>query len=81
LREGNQDRYILVKTLETFPRTYIKKLIKDAYANSISKVKDERQIRNGLTITKSVSAKKRTAGGKKKTVEEKKKRERKNAGR
>ena len=81
LGEGNQDRYILVKTLETFPRTYIKKLIKDAYANSISKVKDERQIRNGLTITKSVSAKKRTAGGKKKTVEEKKKRERKNAGR
>ena len=56
--EGNQYRYILVKSLDTFPKTYIKKLIKEAYANSLSKVKDEKQIRSGLTITKSISAKK-----------------------
>ena len=71
--EGNQYRYILVKSLDTFPKTYIKKLIKEAYANSLSKVKDEKQIRSGLTITKSISAKKRTTKGAKKTIQKKKK--------
>jgi hypothetical protein len=71
LGEGNQYRYILVKTLGTFPKTYIKKLIREAYINSLSKVKDEKQIHNGLTITKSVSSKKRTTT--KKTIEKKKK--------
>lgn len=59
LGEGNQYRYILVKSIDEFPRTYIKKLIKEAYKNSLSKVKDEKQKRNGLTITKSISKKKR----------------------
>src|SRR5215203_3094077 len=45
---GNQYRYVLVKTLDTFPKTYIKKLIKEAYHISLVKVKDEKQIRNGL---------------------------------
>jgi hypothetical protein len=35
-------------------------LIANAYDNSLSKVKDKGQIRNGLTITKSISDKKRT---------------------
>ena len=60
--EGNQYRYILVPDLKEFPKTYIKKLVKEAYANSLAKVKDEKQIKHGLTITKSVSAKKRKSG-------------------
>jgi hypothetical protein len=58
--EGNQYRYILVNDKKDFPKTYIKKLLKEAYANSLAKVKDEKQIVHGLTITKSVSAKKRS---------------------
>lgn len=60
LGEGNQYRYILVTDRNKFPKTYIKKLIKEAYANSLGKVKDAKQMREGLTITKSVSAVKRT---------------------
>jgi len=59
LGEGNQYRYILVNKKTDFPKTYIKKLVKEAYANSLAKVKDEKQILHGLTFTKSVSAKKR----------------------
>ena len=59
LGQGNQYRYILVDSFETFPKTYIRKLMADAYANSCRKIKDEKQIRQGLTITKSISVKKR----------------------
>ncbi len=59
LGEGNQYRYILVKDKKDFPKTYIKKLLKEAYANSLAKVKDKKQIKKGETITKSISAKKR----------------------
>lgn len=58
--QGNQYRYILVDSIESFPKRYIKKLIAEAYVNSLSKEKDKGQIKNGLTITKSVSKKKRT---------------------
>jgi len=58
--EGNQYRYLLVEDVKKFPKTYIKKLLKEAYANSLAKVKDQKQIRNGETIVKSISAKKRT---------------------
>jgi hypothetical protein len=57
--EGNQYRYLLVTDLETFPKTYLSKLMKDAFANSMAKVKDKSQLREGLTITKSVSSTKR----------------------
>jgi hypothetical protein len=57
--EGNQYRYILVDRFENFPVRYVKKLVADAYANSLSKVKDKNQIVSGLTITKSISVKKR----------------------
>lgn len=57
--EGNQYRYILVTDKNKFPKTYIKKLVKEAYANSLAKVKDKKQIMNGQTIVKSVSVKKR----------------------
>ena len=59
LGQGNQYRYILVKDKKDFPKTYIKKLLKEAYANSLAKVKDKRQLFEGMTITKSVSEKKR----------------------
>jgi len=59
LGEGNQYRYILVPDKNKFPKAYIKKLVKEAYANSLAKVKDKKQIVNGQTIVKSISAKKR----------------------
>lgn len=58
--EGNQYRYILVKSKPGFPKAYIKKLVKEAYKNSLSKVKDKSQLCEGKTIVKSVSEKKRT---------------------
>src|SRR5271170_496147 len=60
LGEGNQYRYILVPDLDEFPKTYIKQLVKEAYANSLAKVKDPKQIMHGATITKAVSSGKRT---------------------
>lgn len=67
--QGNQYRYILVTSKKDFPKTYIKKLLKDAYTNSLAKVKDPKQLEEGLTITKSISAVKRV----KKPLEKKKK--------
>jgi hypothetical protein len=59
--EGNQYRYILVKDINKFPKVYIKKLLKEAYTNSLGKVKDKTQIMKGEIITKSVSPVKRAA--------------------
>jgi hypothetical protein len=61
LGEGNQYRYILVKSISDFPKTYIKRLLKEACANSLAKVKDKKQLKRGVTITKSISMKKRPA--------------------
>ena len=68
--QGNQYRYILVKSIAEFPKTYMKNLLKEAYANSMAKVKDKKQIMHGNTITKSISTKKREL--KKKTIKKKK---------
>ena len=59
LGNGNQYRYLLVTGKKEFPKTYIKKLVKEAYANSLAKIKDPTQIMYGNTITKSISVKKR----------------------
>jgi hypothetical protein len=56
---GNQYRYILVKDKDSFPKTYMKKLIKEAFANSMLKVKDPKQLMESKTIVKSVSEVKR----------------------
>ena len=40
----------------------MEELLAEAYTNSLSKVKDKALIRNGLTIMKSISDKKRTSG-------------------
>jgi len=69
LGDGNQYRYILVKDKKNFPKAYITKLVNAAHANSLAKVEDRKQIRQGATIVKSVSTKKRKAGRK---VQEKK---------
>src|SRR6266702_5363477 len=58
--EGNQYRYVLVKSREDFPKAYIKKLVKEAYTNSLAKVKDKTQLMRGATITKSISTAKRS---------------------
>lgn len=56
---GKQYRYILVTSEKEFPKPYMKKLLKEAWINSLAKVKDPRQITQGQTITKSISVKKR----------------------
>ncbi len=58
--EGNQYRYLLVPDLDKFPRKYITQLVKEAYANSLMKVKGKGLMLEGQTIVKSVSKKKRT---------------------
>jgi len=60
LGEGNQYRYVLVKSREDFPKAYIKKLVREAYTNSLAKVKDKTQLMRGATITKSISTAKRS---------------------
>ncbi|MEO8149707.1 MAG: hypothetical protein ABI723_18860 [Bacteroidia bacterium] len=59
LGKGNQYRYIIIKSKNDFPKTYIKKLLKEAYTNSLMKVKDKNQMMKGQTIVKSISAKKK----------------------
>lgn len=61
--EGNQYRYLLVTDIKKFPKAYMKKLVNEAYLNSLSKVKDPKLISGGRTIVKSVSEKKRPAKG------------------
>src|SRR5689334_17264018 len=69
LGQGNQYRYILIKSKADFPKIYIKKLVKEAYANSFAKVKDAKQLMRGKTIVKSISSAKRSKknSGKKKS--------------
>jgi len=59
LGNGKQYRYILVNDINDFPATYINDLIKQAYQNSLKKVKDPNRIQQGLTLVKSISEKKR----------------------
>jgi hypothetical protein len=59
LGQGNQYRYLLVKNRKDFPKAYIKKLLKEAYSNSLAKVKDNNQLMEGKTIIKSVPVAKR----------------------
>ena len=59
LGKGNQYSYILVKNKNEFPKAYIKRLLKEAFTNSMLKVKDPKQIMESKTIVKSVSAAKR----------------------
>jgi hypothetical protein len=60
--KGNQYRYLLVKDKIEFPKTYIKKLMKEAFVNSLAKVKDSKQLMEAKTIVKSISSAKRKKG-------------------
>ena len=60
LGKGNQYRYILVESKASFPKAYITKLVKEAYSNSVSKVKEAKQFMEGKTIVKSISPVKRS---------------------
>jgi len=62
LGKGNQYRYIIVKEQKDLPKPYIKKLLKEAYANSLAKVKDKKEIVHGKTIVKSISPIKKRPG-------------------
>jgi hypothetical protein len=57
--EGSLYRKISIKSENDFPKTQIKKLLKEAHANSLARLKDGKQVLKGVTITKSISAKKR----------------------
>jgi hypothetical protein len=65
LGKGNQYRYILVTDRKSFPKPYMKKLVHEAYAVSLSKVKDKEQLVRGLTIVKSISEKKQSGKARK----------------
>lgn len=56
---GNQYRYCLVKNKKDFPKVYLKSLMQEAYAYSLSLIKDPKQIMQSKTIVKSVSSAKR----------------------
>jgi len=57
--EGNQYRYMLIKDVKKFPKAYIKRLLKEAYAYSYNKMKPVKEKHTGETIVKSISEKKR----------------------
>jgi len=56
---GNQYRYWLVKNRKDLPKSYLIKLMEEAYAYSLSLVKDPKQIMQAKTIVKSISSAKR----------------------
>jgi hypothetical protein len=56
---GNQYRYWLVKDRKDFPKSYLIKLMNEAYVYSVSLVKDPKQLMQSKTIVKSISSAKR----------------------
>ncbi|WP_413670797.1 hypothetical protein ACEN9X_13155 [Mucilaginibacter sp. Mucisp86] len=57
--QGKQYRYLLVNDIETFPQQEVKKLVDEAWQNSLAKVKDAMQLSHGKTIVKMISDNKR----------------------
>jgi hypothetical protein len=57
--DGKQYRYLLVNDIAAFPQQEIKKLLDEAWQNSLAKVKDPKQLTQGKTIVKMVSDNKR----------------------
>jgi len=73
LGNGNQYRYMLVKDKNSFDKEYITQLIYQAHANSLAKIKDEKQLKQGLTIVKMSLDKKRQPAKPKPIVKQAKK--------
>jgi hypothetical protein len=59
---GNRFRSLRVPDKESFPKTYVRNLIGQAYDHSIGKLKDKESALKGATIVKSISEKKRRPG-------------------
>lgn len=59
---GNQFRSLRVTDMKSFPRGYVKKLLKQAFENSVARMKGRPQTANGETIVKSISKKQRRPG-------------------
>ena len=59
---GNQFRSLRVPDIKEFPKTDVKKLLKQAFDISVERLKGKPQTSNGSTITKSISEKKRRPG-------------------
>ena len=59
---GNQFRSLRVPDTNEFPKAYVKKLLKQAYENSVRNLKGRPQTSDGRTIVKSISEKKRRPG-------------------
>lgn len=57
--DGKQYRYLLVSDIAAFPQQEMKKLVEEAWQNSLAKVKDLKQLSQGKTIVKMVSDNKR----------------------
>jgi hypothetical protein len=56
---GSLYRYLRVVDVNDFPTTYIKQLLEAAHLNSLTRLKEGKQIHKGQTLTKSISPKKR----------------------
>src|SRR5437667_8670822 len=52
---GNQFRSLRVPDIKEFPKSDVKRLLKQAYDLSVERLKDRPQTPNGVTITKSIS--------------------------
>jgi hypothetical protein len=68
LGNGKLYRYILVKNKKEFPKAYMQKLLAEAFVNSMLKIKNQKEIVEGMTIVKSDTAGKKPV---KKTVSKK----------
>jgi len=63
LGKGKQYRYIVLRDKNEFPKTYIRQLLKEAYANSLAKVKETDERPHSLTLVKCSLPNKRRPGG------------------
>jgi hypothetical protein len=57
--KGSLYRHLTIREKSDLPATYIKTLLKDAYRNAVSKLKEKPESLQGKTIIKSISAKQR----------------------
>jgi hypothetical protein len=62
LGKGSQYRYIKVTSPSNFPEPYIRKLLAEAYANSMVKLKPDAKMIESQTIVKSISELKKRPG-------------------
>ena len=65
---GNQFRSLRVPDIKKFPKTDVKRLLAQAYDLSVERLKGRPQMPKSLTITKSISEKKRRPGMPKKSA-------------